>query len=221
MKKILKKEMRGRKLFTGIIIAVLFSNYGWAKDFEGSITMVKQSVYDTVYYTYYVSNGRIRIEEKDKSNEVKMVYIVNINKEEVYIINPSKKMYTKLKKITSDNQEQQQFIIKKTDNYKLINGVRCYQWRVKNIHRNTEITYWVAQKNFDFFDKMVKVLNKTDKSWEFFNNIPNAAGYFPMLYVERTLLRDEKMRTAVLKIEPHRIDSSIFQIPKDYMLFVM
>jgi hypothetical protein len=68
---------------------------------------------------------------------------------------------------------------------------------------------------------MVKVLNHTDKSWEFFSSIPNSAGYFPMVYEERTLLRDKRTQATVLSIEHHQIDSSIFQIPKGYTLFVM
>jgi hypothetical protein len=193
----------------------------WANGFEGSIIWVKQSLYDTTFYTYYISGDRIRIEEKNNRNEVRMVYLVNIAKEDVFVIDPARKMYTKLKKTSTEKTETKQFVVKKTDNYKIINGVKCYQWRVKNVHRNSEMTYWVAQKNFDFFDKMVKVLNQADKCWEFFNCIPNTSGYFPMLYEERTLLRDKKMQTFVIKIEQHRIDPSVFNIPKEYTLYVM
>ncbi|MCX7986783.1 MAG: DUF4412 domain-containing protein [Bacteroidales bacterium] len=202
-------------------VIVTLSTRLWASGFEGSITWIKQSPYDTTFYTYYISNDRIRIEEKDNKKNIRHVYLININKEEVFIIDPAKKMYTKLKKSTSRSKDANHFIVKKTNNYKIIKGVKCYQWRVKNVHRNCEITYWVAQKNFDFFDKMVKVLNNTDKGWEYFNSIPHSSGYFPMLYEERTLLRDKRMQTSVIKIEQHRIDSSIFQIPKDYILFIM
>ncbi|MGC8803030.1 MAG: DUF4412 domain-containing protein [Bacteroidales bacterium] len=213
------KEVLKGKLWWGLLFFSV--SQSWANSFEGSITWVKQSLYDTTFYTYYISGDRIRIDEKDSRNEVRRVYLVNIAKEDVYIIDPSRKMYTKLKKMLSAPKESKHFVVKKTDNFKIIKGVKCYQWRVKNVHLNSEITYWVAQKNFDFFDKMVKVLNQTDKSWEFFNSIPQSSGYFPMLYEERTLLRDKKMKTFVLEIEQHRIDSSVFNIPKDYTHFVM
>jgi hypothetical protein len=192
-----------------------------AKSFEGSITMVKESFYDTTFFTYFVSDGRIRIEECNSKKELQTVYLVNTNREEVFVINPLKKMYTKLKKLKNSTVKDNYFTIKKTDNYKIIQGVKCYQWRVKNCEMNSEISYWVTQKNFNFFEKMVKVLNQTDRSWEFFNRIPNSQGFFPMLYVERNLLRDEKMRTAVLQIQTHPLDTSIFSIPKGYKMFVM
>ncbi len=192
-----------------------------ANNFEGSITWLKQSLYDTTYYTYYVSQNRIRIEEKDVHFSVRKIYIINIEKEDVFIIDPIKKMYTKLNKNKDFRKETNQFIVNKTDNYKVIKGVKCYQWRVKNVQRNTEVTYWVAQKNFDFFEKMVKILNNTDKSWDYFNCIPQNSGFFPMIYEERTLLRDKKSQMSVLKIELHHIDSSLFKIPQGYTLFIM
>lgn len=192
-----------------------------AKSFEGSITMVKESFYDTTFFTYYVSDGRIRIEERNSRKEMQTVYLVNIDKKEVFVIDPLKKMYTKLKKLDNAENAEEHFSIKKTDNYKLIKGTKCFQWRVKNSEKNSEISYWVTQNNFDFFEKMVKVLNQTDRSWEFFNRIPNTQGFFPMLYVERNLLRDEKMRTAVLQIEERTVDTSIFNIPKGFKMFIM
>jgi hypothetical protein len=208
-----------RKLFLFVMVLIPFINQ--AKSFEGSITMVKESFYDTTFFTYYVSDGRIRIEECNSKKELQSVYLVNIIKEEVFVINPLKRMYTKLKKLDNALLAQNNFSIKKTDNYKLIKGVKCYQWRVKNREKNSEISYWVTQNNFDFFEKMVKVLNQTDRSWEFFNRIPNTQGFFPMLYVERNLLRDEKMRTAVLQIEQRPVDSSVFSIPKGFKMFIM
>ena len=92
---------------------------------------------------------------------------------------------------------------------------------MKNRGKSTEIAYWVTQNDFIFFDKMIKILNHTDRSFEFFNQIPQSAGFLPMLSVERNLVRDEKNRTQVLQILRKTIDSSIFRIPSDYKLLVM
>lgn len=204
-----------------VLVLIWVTKLLLANGFEGSITMIRQSVYDTTYYTYYVSKDRIRIEEKNNRKEVQRILLVNVAKEEVFIIDPIKKMYSKLRKLNEPIPDNRQFVIRKSDNYKIINGVRCYQWRVKNQSKNSEVTYWVAQYDFDFFEKMVKILNNTERSWDFFSIIPNNQGFFPMLSIERTLLREEKTRTAVLKIEKHTLDSSIFKIPKGYVYFVM
>jgi hypothetical protein len=92
---------------------------------------------------------------------------------------------------------------------------------VKSREKNTEISYWVTQNNFDFFEKMVKVINQTDLNWDFFNQIPQTQGFFPMLSVERNLVRDEKNRTSVLQINWRSIDSALFRIPSDYKLFAI
>jgi hypothetical protein len=193
----------------------------FAKGFEGSITLVKETCFDTTFFTYYVSDGKIRIEEFNSKKNLQSVFIVNTNNEDVFIINPEKKLYTKLIKKPMGIGEEKQFSINKTSDFKMINGVKCYQWRVKNKEKNTEIAYWVTQNDFTFFEKMVKILNHTDKSWEFFNHIPQTQGYFPMVSVERNLVRDEKMRTSVLQINRKSIDSSIFKIPANYKMFVM
>ena len=77
--------------------------------------------------------------------------------------------------------------------------IKCYQWSVKCKEKNTEISYWVTQNNFDFLEKMVKILNQTERSWEFFTHIPQNQGFFPMLSVERNLVRDEKIELPCYK----------------------
>jgi hypothetical protein len=215
----MQNMLKLRKLFFFVFILIPFILE--AKSFEGSITMVKESFYDTTFFTYFVSDGRIRIEECNSKKELLNIYLVNTNNNEVLVINPTKKMYTKLKKLKSTENVETHFTIKKSDNYKMVQGVKCYQWRVKNREKNSEISYWVTQNNFDFFEKMVNVLNQTDRSWEFFNRIPNSQGFFPMLLVERNLLRDEKMRTAVLQINSRSLDTSIFSVPKGFKMFIM
>jgi hypothetical protein len=192
-----------------------------AGGFEGSILLVKESCYDTAFYTYYVSDGKIRIEQLTSKKHLQNVYIINTQSEEVFIVDPAKKLYAKLKKKSPETINKSKYTILKTPNFKLINGIKCFQWRVKNKGKNTEISYWVTQNNFDFFEKMVKILTQTDLSLEFFKQIPQSQGFFPMLSVERNLVRDEKNRTSVIKINRRTIDSAMFHIPSDYKLFAI
>jgi hypothetical protein len=205
-------------VLTALIILPLLCKAG---SFEGSIMLVQESCYDTAFYTYYVSDGKIRIEKRNSKRNLQNVYIINTLTEEVFIVDPSKKLYAKLKKKSPENGSETQYTILKTNNFKMINGTKCYQWRVKSRERNTEISYWVTQNNFDFFEKMVKILNQTELSWEYFCQIPQSQGFFPMLSVERNLVRDEKNRTSVLQIERRAIDSAMFRIPSDYKLFAI
>lgn len=192
-----------------------------AVGFEGSIQMVKESCFDTTYYTYYISDGNIRIEERNNKQVLLNIYLVNTDSNEVIVVNPGKKLYTRLQKKTVLAPGSDNFEIIKTANSKDVNGLKCIQWRVRNRNMNTEISYWVAQSDFYFFERLVKVLNSTERSWEYFTHIPGSKGFFPMLSVERNLVRDEKMRTRVVDISRKDIDHSMFKIPSGYKLFAM
>jgi hypothetical protein len=106
--------------------------------------------------------------------------------------------------------------VRKTGNHKDINGVTCYQWRVKDLQRNTEIAYWVMEERFDFFESLLQLLNRTEYSFALFKDIPGSQGYFPMLTEERTLLRKDKLRIAVVDISEKNLSKNLFEIPSDY-----
>ncbi|PLX04928.1 MAG: hypothetical protein C0594_08520, partial [Marinilabiliales bacterium] len=102
--------------------------------------------------------------------------------------------------------ESGDYEVMQTRNHKKIHGQKCYQWRVKNKEQNTEIAYWVFDGNFDFFDDFLRLWNRTEKHSSYFLHIPETNGYFPMLSVERTSLRDKKMRLEVLNINRTVLD---------------
>lgn len=203
-----------------IFFLVILSNIN-AAEFEGKISMVKESCFETSYFNYYISKNNIRIEELNSKKDLKGVYLIKLDSEEVFFLLPGKETYTQLKKKRLAHEALEQYVIKKTDNYKLINGTKCYQWRVKNKARNTEFAYWVIQNDFDFFEKMIKVMNQHDLSWEFFNRIPDSQGFFPMVSEERNLVRDKRMTTEVVQIKRKRIEPSMFSIPADYKFLKM
>lgn len=189
-------------------------------NFEGCISIVKETIFDTTRYNYYIKGDMVRIEELDRNQKVKSILLVDIKSENILAVNPSKKLYTKLNKKKNKIAEENQYIITKTDNYKMINGYKCYQWRVKNKSKSTEIAYWVAKNDFDFFIKLIDILGSTENTSEFYRHIPDSQGFFPMLAVERTMVRDERMRTKVVEIAPKNINSMLFEVPASYKLYV-
>ncbi len=198
---------------------ILFSGMFNSPDaFEGSIEVVCSSFYDTSYFTYYVKNENVRIDKFDENNSLIQSMIINLEMDEIFILSPQKKLYKQLTLIKESSETQEDFIILKTENSRTVNGHECYQWRVRNTERNMEVAYWVWQDNFYFFDDLVHLLNRTDKTYEFFDKIPETQGFFPMLTVERTLLRREKSRASVININNKEVDESIFKIPSDYEL---
>ena len=198
---------------------ILFSGMFNSPDaFEGSIEVVCSSFYDTSYYTYYVKNENVRIDKFDENNSLTQSMIIDLEKDEIFILSPEKKLYKQLTLNKEVADAEEGFIILKTENSRTVNGYECYQWRVKNAERNMEVAYWVWQDNFYFFEELVHLLNRADKIYEFFDKIPETQGFFPMLTVERTLLRREKSRASVVNINKKAVDESVFNIPSDYEL---
>ena len=184
--------------------------------FEGSIEMVQKSFYETSYFTYFVKNNKVRIDKFDRNHDITQSIIVNVKEKQVYILSPEEKLYVKLNLGQNLSDIENKYTILKTGNSRLVNGYKCYQWRVKNIEKNTEVAYWVWQNNFYLFSDLVKLLIKADNTYRFFNEIPETYGFFPMLSVERTLLRREKLRTSVVNINPQKLDVNRFNIPQDF-----
>ncbi|MBN1252963.1 MAG: DUF4412 domain-containing protein [Bacteroidales bacterium] len=203
-----------------LINSMLPINISKAQTFEGEITFVKETSIDTSYYSYKVKNNIIRIDELNKNLKLVNYMIVDINKQKIYALNPKRKIFTSLPVHPWDNnKDPDNYQVIKTQNYKTINGYLCYQWRVRNKKENTEVAFWVTNDQFSFFSDFLKIINRTEKSSTYYLKIPDTQGFFPMLSVERSLLRDFRLKLSVMKIEKKNLDISLFQIPSDYKYF--
>ena len=190
------------------------------KSFEGSIELMQKSFYDTSFFTYTVKDENVRVDKFDGNHFLLQSLLINLDKQEIYILSPNQKLYTKLNTKNIQNNPLENFIILKTENSRMVGDYLCYQWRVKNIDRNTEVAYWVSQNNFYFFEDLIKLIASSDRTYEFFEKIPETDGFFPMLSVERTLLRREKSRVSVININNFNVNDQIFNIPSDYQKVV-
>lgn len=201
-------------------LLLLFPIKNDVKSFEGSIDLIQKSYYDTSYFTYFVKNDHVRIDKFDNNHILIQSLLINLKSQDVYILSPSKKLYTKLVVDNKQNAKDDNYIILKTDNSRMVGDYKCYQWRVKNTQRNTEVAYWVSQNNFYFFEELVRLIDNTNNIYEFFEKIPETQGFFPMLSVERTLLRKEKSRTYVVNISDKKVSDDLFKIPSDFNILV-
>lgn len=204
-----------------IVCFLLIGFWGYlsAQSFEGSIFFLKETPLDTGGYIYHVKDNKIRIDEL-AGNDVINSLLINLSTEEIIALSPSRKLYMHIytkKYIESDDSGFE--IIENNDNVKNIKGFDCVQLRVRNKALNTDITYWVTKGEFSFFPKLLKILNRSDKHAVFYMKLPENAMFFPLLSVERTLLRDVKMRLIVTKIKRRSLEKTLFEIPRDYSNF--
>lgn len=184
--------------------------------FEGEVSYIKTSYSDTLYYVYTIKDNSVRIDEYDKYKRAMRAYIVNLEDRSVMVINPNKQVYTRLETFPVSDAYTQNMEVVHTGNYKYIQGYKCSQWRVKNIEENTEITYWVAGENFNFYTPMSQVAMTLEDHFLFFKALPQSKmqGVLPMLIENKTLLRAPKSTFCVTGIKSHPVDNSLFNISK-------
>jgi len=197
------------------------SLYSQDSKFEGEIVFVKETLNDTSYFSYKIKNYRVRVEELDSKLNVKNYMIVDVDAPLIYAVNPSRKLYTNMPihPWDFDNAPQSDYQVIKTQNYKYLKGYKCNQWRVRNKKEDTEIAYWVANDHFNFFQKLLRLINVADKSSNYYLRIPEIDGVFPLLSVERSTLRCWKSKLEVISLKQKDMETSLFEIPQDYKLF--
>ncbi len=192
----------------------------YASDFEGNITFVKETLYDTTYFSISVKENLVRIDEKNSKHQILQSLIVDIVTKNITALSPTLKLYTTIeKRINYSRVRKEDFVCVKTENYKYINGYKCFQWRMRNQGLNCEISYWVYEGNLNFLNEVYQLLGKTEdyaKYCLYYDQIPQTKGYFPVLIIERTLLRDEKLRVSLQNINSKKVDAQIFNVPKEY-----
>lgn len=209
-----------RFLYIGIIFFFSTVTTLNAEPFEGTIELVKHTYYDTFYYEFHVKNDFVRIDMYNKDSAHLSSLLVNLNKRQVFAINNERKLFKELSVREKPPQlNEKDYRVLKTENTKVIDGYLCYQWRVRNKDKNSEIVYWVTKNGFYFYDDLIDILNDVDNISDFYKQITNNDGFLPILVVERTLVRYEKERMQVNNISHTSLSESIFSIPTDYKKF--
>ncbi|MFO8235681.1 MAG: DUF4412 domain-containing protein [Bacteroidales bacterium] len=203
-----------------LIVTADFSSNAEKDNFEGYVSLEKRTCFDTLHIHYYIKNNKVRINHYNSGNLIKSL-LAELKEDSVIAIDPERKMYKRLdlEKERSYSDDKENLIIIKTGNHKTIKGTKCYQWRVKDRERNSEIAYWVASEDFDFMHKLIGLLSQTDKIYHYFSLIPNHKEFFPFVSVERTLVRKEKQRIILTQIERKDIDDDLFEILSSYIEF--
>ncbi|MCQ2607211.1 MAG: DUF4412 domain-containing protein [Bacteroidales bacterium] len=170
---------------------------------------------DTLFYVYTVKDNNVRIDEYDKYKRVLRSYIVNYQNKSLMVINPNKHVYTTVES-PDENKLLQNLEVVSTGNYKYINGFKCYQWRVRDMEGNTEMSYWIARDKFNFYVPTSQVAMSVDDSFLFFKPLvgPEMDGAMPLLIENRTLLRSPKSILSVIEVKQRKVDTSIFSVSK-------
>jgi len=210
--------MIGKKIIVGLLVISSLVGYALPNvdKFEGSINLKRETIYDTTFVTIRVKKNLVRLDEYDNHKNIVSTYIINLDNENVLAFSPSKKLFYELKANRLMDHNLEDTVVIKTQNKIVLEGKSCCQMRVKCKSQDTEVAFWVTENNFDFFTAMNKILQKVKPDIDFFNYFPNVQGVFPMLIVERTLLRKEKQKVLVTAIQESHLNEALFRIPLGY-----
>src|ERR1019366_3040398 len=207
------------KLIPGVVMITMFSYTVASQSFEGIIEFKKASATDTTKYIYFVKENKVRVDEiGSRSHEVEGTFMVNLDAKTMTSINYKRKLYMD-QPSPSDPLIQGTCSVQKGQNVKMLQGYKCVDYVVTNNTEGTIITYWLADGQFAFFDKLLHQLNRKDKASVYFLQIPDVKNMFPMLSVQTDLTGKEISRLEVTKITKRVVDNSMYDIPKGYKKF--
>ena len=183
------------------------------KDFIGILTYIEYTPFDTSFFKVYVSKDKIRIDsfdEKNATGDAKKILIYNLKNQSVTALKPSARQYKNFEADSNNgmNIEDCEIILNK-NNYKYLNNYKS---------ENTDITYWIPEEDFPFYNKMISMKRSMQRVHKYFFMLPNHTVAFPMQTTERTMLREEKSSYKVLDLKESYIADDIFEIPENYIL---
>ncbi|HEY0031371.1 MAG TPA: DUF4412 domain-containing protein [Bacteroidia bacterium] len=206
------------KLLTLVTVLLAFS-FSAAAQFEGVIEFKKASTTDTTNYVYYVKGNQVRIDEiGTKSHKIEGSFLVDTDTKTMRFLNHDRKLYgdqpTPAAPVVKGN-----CVVKKGQNVKNLQGYKCVEYIVTNNDDNTQITYYIADGKFSFFEKLLRQLNRKDKSAVYFLQIPDVKNMFPMLSIQTDLTGKTQVKLEVTKITKKEVDPTMFEVPKGYNKF--
>ncbi len=207
------------KIISGFTLLLAFATVSKAQTFEGVIEFKKQTITDTTSYVYYVKDNQVRIDEiGTKSHKIEGSFIVDTENKTMKSLNHERKLYmdkaTPSAPVISGTCE-----VTKGKEVKNIQGMKCSQYIVKNTTENTQITYWITDGKYAFFEKLLRQLNRKDKSSVYFLQIKDIKNCFPMLSIQTDISGKQTGSLEVTKITKKEVDESLFEIPKGYNKF--
>ena len=199
-----------------LLAAFTFPVLSMAQGFEGSIYFTRSNLTDVVKYAYHVKGDKVRIDEYDQEMEnVIGTLLVDLTKQELLALSHQRQLFMERQNRDYDPGFEKSVAVS-SGNSKNIMGMSCQQVRVKNADADREISYWVADGEFDFFPKLMKVLKRKDNFATYYMQIPDTGGKLPIHATERDLMRNQKGSLEIDRIEKQELAADLFVVPKDY-----
>ena len=204
-----------------LLANLLFFSFCNAQSFEGIVEFRMETSKDTTTNMYYVKDNTVKLDQIGRrSGKVEGSFIFNLTSNEIKFVNPIRKVWGEHKSDLPAEIKGTCVVVKGT-NTKVIQGLKCTEYIVKNQDENTQVTYWITGSKYDFFIPLIKLWNRKDKQSVYFNQIKDLPkGSMPLLSEEKQI-SDSKLvsKLEVSKITKSTVDEAKLTIPTDYRKF--
>ena len=138
-----------------------------ACDAQAALGVIPKANAEAVWRVKDVEFNVVRIDEiGSKSRKVEGSFLVDLDAKTMKFLNHDRKLYG------DQNTPAAPVIkgtctVKKGQNVKNLQGFKCVEYIVTNNEENTQITYYIADGKFSFFEKLLRQLNRKEKSARF------------------------------------------------------
>lgn len=205
------------KLSALFLVCVLFFNGSTASNFEGKIFFKSytKGKNDEVY-VYYVKGDRVRIDQV-ANGVINGTILANTTTKEMFGLTPKHKIYYKKSYIPTDYPKREDVKVSKTGNTQNIKGFTCNEYTVEDKANDSFITYYISEKNFDFFRPMLMTLNRKERLSVNYLQLDAMNRDFPFVGIEKAADGSVKQRLEVTLIEESSIPDELFDIPYNFV----
>ncbi len=199
------------------VCSILFAQ----KPFVGSIEFMFYQR-DTTKNVFTAKESFVRLDQYSKKTDgtIEGGFLFDLTKKEIKFINPKRKVWG-IHNSTVPPAVKGECVVTKTKNAKVIQGVKCTEYIVKNTTEDTEISYWIGSGNYDFFIPMMQLWNRKDKQSIYFSKITGLAkGSMPMLSLEKQISSGKIIsKLETIKISAGNVTDDKLSVPTDYKKF--
>lgn len=187
--------------------------------FEGTIDFIQSNGIDTSHYEYYVRGNNVKVDNYDvRTKNIEGSFLIDLGTKKMTVVSPVRKIYFE-QDPSAPVKPGGKPTATKTGKIMKINGYTCKEYVVVDADEGIKIYYWLAYGHFDFFNDMLRILNRKDKFSEYYLEIPDTKGMFPMLAIEEDLAGNKKGEMKAMKITKTSLTDNTFMVPPGYKKF--
>jgi hypothetical protein len=189
----------------------------YSSPFEGTIFFQKEGASEVTYFKYYIKGDKIRIEDVNEGGVLNGILLIDMKDASLTMLSCSAQMYIDVPIV--EKSAKPNIKIDRTGKVKMIQGEECELWKVVNTKNFSQYEFWVNEGDYSFFTPMLNLLNRNDNIALAWVGLMMGNNYFPFVGTEYSSTGKLLTKLEVLEIREDELDSELFAIPDDYVLF--